>query len=168
MKTTLIENNVFIYLEGDDMLQDSYNPLRGAKFELGIFSNIEIRDFHTLMERSLNQIVFDANLISGLGRCEHFILLEKGLDIRYLWTSFKGLPKKYKWHENEMDRMYDILILQYTKKGQNILAIGNSFEAAAACWKNQRNAICVEYEQQKYLTAIENFRQSTVQGKLLF
>lgn len=138
---------------------------QAGRYDLYIHGGYRYRQSEVL--RSKNRLIFEGNRFSSTG-CEKFIILEKGKQLTYIWTSFKGEPEKIKWHENELERVYDMLILYYSKKGDRIVCIGNSYEGAISCWKNQREGDIFACTDSEYLKTIEDFKQATIQGQLLF
>lgn len=138
-----------------------------CKYDLYIHGGHSYPYSEMVSQCSKNRLVFEGNKFWFMG-CEKFIILEKGKQLTYIWTSFKGEPEKIKWHENELERVYDMLILYYSKKGDRIACIGNSYEGAISCWKNQREGDIFACTNSQYLKAIEDFKQATIQGQLLF
>lgn len=116
-----------------------------------------------IMWYAKNQIVFDANeYLQQLGNCEKFIILEKGIDISLLWTSFKGNPEKISM-KGGTKYLFDYLFLTFSKKKQKCLYIGSCVDAPIAAWRNQIN-LDVMYQ----ANIIDEFLKQTTETYLPF
>lgn len=146
---------------------EPYQYLNGKQFDLCIVGK-DCFLSTVFFERCKNIIIFDANRFHTLRQCEKFIILENGLLLRYLYTSFKGVPEKINIHKVNDCSLYDMLFLRFTKKKDKVLCIGSAFAGAFAGWKNDRICEVVEYDKFDYDKAINDFQNATQQQKLMF
>lgn len=65
--------------------------------------------------------------------------------------------------------VYDYLHLNFVEKGQRVLDThGGSFNHAIAAYKNNVNLTIIDKEESYYLSGIENYKEKSMKGRLLF
>lgn len=113
--------------------------------------------------KSTNQIVFNANLYNQfLGNFDKFIIIENGIQLSLLWTSFKGAHEKINLRGGTR-QLFDYLFLSFTKKKHKCLYFGNCVDAPLAAWRNQ---VSLDVISQKNI--VDEFLKNTVETYLPF
>jgi hypothetical protein len=84
-----------------------------------------------------------------LGNCEKYIIVENGVQLIFLWTSFKGKGEMINM-KGDKKQLFDYLYMNFAKKKNHCLYIGNSFEAPLAAWRNELSCDVI-YEDEKIL-----------------
>lgn len=163
MKKLSVNKIDFVYCANSDELMEC---IAWNQFDLLILSEQKmlLGDIELCMLRSKNQIIFDWNLFA-LPACEQYLVLENGMTLHLCWTSFKGKPEKIKLN---WETIMDMLFIKYTKKDMKILCVGSASYCALAAWKNDRSATLIEMYEGKFHAATEDFKQNSVQNKLIF